>query len=131
MKLLHGGQLHVTDAASVVLMIVRPPRARTDGTDLGGHPRQVKAKFAAKGAAKCPAVAHPVARVGGGAPGRAPLKPERAPGSRKRPAKMAPLPDSVAAQVRAMREELLRNGGLSHSEQAEVDAELAGATYVE
>jgi hypothetical protein len=44
---------------------------------------------------------------------------------------VAPLPDSVGAQVRAMREELLRNGGLSHAEQAEVDAELAGATYVE
>ena len=27
--------------------------------------------------------------------------------------------------------ELLRDGGLSHAEQAEVDAELAGATYVE
>ena len=139
MKLLDGGQLRVTDAASVVLMIVRPPRVRTDAKDLGGHPGQVKPKFAARASAKCPpaanylppAVAPPVSRVDGGAPGRATLKPQRAPASRKKPAKVAPLPEAVGAQVRAMREELLRDGGLSHAEQAEVDAELAGATYVE
>ena len=109
---------------------------------MGTHDRSPK--FAARGLAKCPpaakcappavappAVAPPVARVGGGAPGRTPLKPQRAPASRKKPAEVAPPPEAVGAQVRAMREELLRDGGLSHAEQAEVDAELAGVTYVE